>query len=83
MRLDDSDDSVDQAPTSLEPANGTLTVTDCALVTVTGITYFTGEVEFHLCGPFAAGATTLCDSGGVAAGTKPVTARRRPWSPIR
>ena len=56
------------------PANGTLTVTDSALITVDGVTSFTGEVSFHLCGPFAAAATTRCETGGVPAGTKPVTA---------
>jgi hypothetical protein len=56
------------------PPNATLAVTDSATVTVEGVTSFTGSVEFHLCGPFALDATTLCDTGGVAAGTKPVTA---------
>ena len=61
------------APTQI-PASGVLNnVTDTAHVTVDGVASFTGSVTWHLCGPFAAGATTLCDSGGVAAGTKPVT----------
>jgi hypothetical protein len=61
------------SPTTI-PASGTLNVTDSATVTVDGATSFTGEVEFHLCGPFAADATTRCTTGGVAAGTKPLTA---------
>ena len=55
------------------PANATMTVTDSATVTVAGVASFNGSVEFHLCGPFAANATTLCDTGGVAAGSKPLT----------
>jgi len=61
------------SPTSIGAA-ATLLVTDSATVTVTGSTSFTGSVEFHLCGPFAADATTRCDTGGVPAGTKPLTA---------
>ena len=61
------------SPTIIPPT-GTLTVTDTAAVTVEGVTSFTGQVEFHLCGPFAADATTLCESGGVPAGTRPLTA---------
>jgi hypothetical protein len=56
------------------PTTGTLTVTDSAAVTVEGVDSFTGQVEFHLCGPFALDATTRCESGGVPAGTKPLTA---------
>ena len=52
------------------PTTGTLTVTDSAAVTVEGVDSFTGQVEFHLCGPFALDATTRCESGGVPAGTK-------------
>ena len=55
------------------PANGTLAVTDSALVTVTGVPLFSGDVKFRLCGPFADGSTTLCGTGGVAAGTRTLT----------
>ena len=61
------------SPTTI-PANGTLTVSDTAAVTVEGVTSFTGQVEFHLCGPFASDATTLCATGGVSAGTRQLTA---------
>ena len=73
---DDCDDAVDltSAPRLRSPANASLTVTDSALVTVAGVASLTGEVVFHLCGPFASDAMTLCGTGGVLAGTKPVTA---------
>jgi len=62
--------------TTVIPAQGSpaLTVTDDALVTVTGIPSFTGSVTFHLCGPFALASATLCDTGGVDAGSGTVTA---------
>ena len=57
---------------TLIPASGTLSVTDSATVTVTGVTTFSGTVSFHLCGPSA--TQTLCSTGGVAVGAaKPVT----------
>jgi len=51
------------------PADGTLEVKDSALVTVDGADTFDATVSFSLCGPFAADATTVCDTGGVAVGT--------------
>jgi hypothetical protein len=60
------------SPTTI-PAGGTLDVTDSALVTVTGVSTFSGTVSFHLCGPFDVGSSTLCDSGGVDAGSASVT----------
>jgi hypothetical protein len=60
------------SPTSIG-ASASLTVTDSANVTVNGVATFTGSVAFHLCGPFLADATTLCDTGGVDAGSKPLT----------
>jgi len=44
------------------PANAQLSVTDTALVTVSGVSSFDATVSFHLCGPFAASATTLCNN---------------------
>jgi hypothetical protein len=60
-------------PTQI-PANATLTVTDSAAVTVNGVASFTGKVDFFLCGPFAGDAATRCDSGGVPAGSKSLSA---------
>jgi hypothetical protein len=45
-------------------------VTDNASVNVTGVGTWTGTVSFFICGPIATGT---CDTGGVAAGVKPVS----------
>jgi hypothetical protein len=55
------------------PANGTLSVTDTATVTVTGVSSFNGTLTFNLCGPFAALSTTLCGTGGVLISSSSVT----------
>ena len=55
------------------PPSATVTVTDSALLTVEGVDSFTGQLAFHLCGPFALDSTTLCDTGGVPAGSTQVT----------
>jgi hypothetical protein len=67
--------TVPPGPGSVEiPASGVQTVSDSATVTVTGVATWSGTVEFHLCGPFAlTDTTTLCTSGGVAAGSKAVS----------
>jgi hypothetical protein len=49
-----------------DPAAASIAVRDKATVTVTGASSFTGTLSWHLCGPFDAGTTTLCGSGGVA-----------------
>jgi hypothetical protein len=56
-------------------ADGTVDVSDTANVTVTGgaASDFDGTVTFHLCGPFASGTTTLCETGGVDAGSDTVS----------
>jgi hypothetical protein len=56
------------------PANGTQTTSDSALVTVTGIDSFDATLTFHLCGPFAATATTRCGTGGALINTQSITA---------
>jgi hypothetical protein len=56
------------------PANGKLTTSDSALVTVTGIESFDATLTFHLCGPFAANATTRCGTGGALISTQSITA---------
>ena len=51
------------------PANGQVSTSDSALITVTGVDEFTASVTFHLCGPFALGTTTTCDTDGVQIGS--------------
>jgi hypothetical protein len=59
------------------PAGGTLAVHDTAVVHVSGVSSFNSSnannLSFHLCGPFAAGSTTLCGTGGVAVGSQAIT----------
>jgi hypothetical protein len=43
------------------PADATLRVKDSAVVTVTGVDTFSGELTFHLCGPLALNSTSTCD----------------------
>jgi hypothetical protein len=56
-----------------DPADASIAVRDKATVTVSGATSFTGTLSFHLCGPFAAGTTTVCGSGGVAVDSQSIT----------
>ena len=49
---------------------GTVSVEDSALLEVTGTASFTGTLSFNVCGPLASGT---CSTGGVAAGSIPVT----------
>lgn len=56
------------------PASGTLTTSDSALLTVTGIPSFSGTLSFSLCGPLALDSTATCTSGGVAISSQTVTA---------
>lgn len=58
-----------------DPNDATLTVHDDATVTVDGVDTFSGTLSFHLCGPFAAGSATLCDTGGVAVSSQTITAQ--------
>ncbi len=46
--------------------SGSVGVRDHAVVTVSGVTTWAGNVAFSLCGPLATGSTTNCASGGVA-----------------
>jgi hypothetical protein len=51
----------------LSIGTGSVTVRDHAVVTVSGVTTWTGSVAFSLCGPLALSPTTTnCVSGGVA-----------------
>ncbi|GAA2475894.1 hypothetical protein GCM10009858_11600 [Terrabacter carboxydivorans] len=51
------------------PASGTLSVTDSALITVTGIQTFSATLKFFICGPTALDATGSCTTGGDQIGT--------------
>jgi hypothetical protein len=59
---------------SVSIGNGVVTVHDTAAVTVSGISTFSGSLNFHLCGPIATGN---CATGGTAvaakAGVNPIT----------
>ena len=50
------------------PATGTLAVKDTATVNVTGVSSFSGTVQFYLCGPSATSIST-CSSSGTAIGS--------------
>ena len=57
-----------------DPADAAILVKDRAEVIVDGADTFTATLTFHLCGPFAAGSATLCDTGGVLVDTQNLTA---------
>ena len=61
--------SVSSVQIPADPNAASISVTDSALITVSGITSFNATVSFSLCGPYAAASTTTCDSGGVAVGS--------------
>ena len=49
---------------------GTVTASDHAVVTVTGISTWSGSVQFYICGPLAVSPTTTnCATGGDAVGS--------------
>ena len=56
-----------------DPADAAILVRDRAVVDVTGADTFTATLTFHLCGPFPAGSTDLCGTGGVLVGTQNLT----------
>lgn len=51
------------------PASGTLSATDSALITVTGIQTFSATLKFFICGPTTLDATGSCTTGGNQIGT--------------
>jgi len=57
---------------------GRATVSDTAVLSVTGSDTFTGTLDFHLCGPLSNATSNCAGTGGAAinaaAGTNPVTA---------
>jgi hypothetical protein len=56
-----------------DPAEASIQVKDKATVSVTGVNPFAGTLTFHLCGPFAAGSSTLCNTGGVLVDSQNIT----------
>jgi len=59
-------DSNANALPDISIGTGTVAVRDRAALSVTGITTWTGTLQFFICGPITSPA--LCDSGGVSAG---------------
>ncbi len=57
-----------------DPADAAILVKDRAVVDVGGADTFTATLSFNLCGPFAAGSSTLCTTGGVPVQTQNITA---------
>ena len=57
-----------------DPADAAILVKDRAEIIVDGIDTFTATLTFHLCGPFPAGSSDLCGTGGVLVDTQNVTA---------
>jgi hypothetical protein len=51
------------------PASGTLSASDSAKITVTGISAFTATLKFFICGPSALDSTGSCTTGGDQIGT--------------
>src|SRR5262249_8441067 len=75
------------AGTSTEiPANAQVTSSDSALITVTGVSKFSGTVSFSLCGPLASGGSDNCQSGGVPISSTTLTDVSSPqtvaWSSV-
>lgn len=68
--LVDSDDADTLPEAQLGTGSLGVDVTDTAVLTITGISEWAGTVDFYICGPIATG---LCSTGGVAAGSIPVT----------
>ncbi len=56
-----------------DPADAAILVKDRAVLDVTGADTFTATLTFHLCGPFPAGSSDLCGTGGVLVDTQNIT----------
>jgi len=71
--LTDSNDSDTLPEISIEkppqPSGiGQATVTDSAVLDITGTSTWSGKLDFYLCGPTAFDATATCDTGGTKVG---------------
>ncbi len=63
------------------PADARVDVKDKTVLTVTGVSSFTGTLSWHICGPTAANSTATCDTGGVDLGSQNVTTSGTYFSP--
>ena len=61
-----------------DPATARVDVQDKTVITVTGVTTFSGSISWFLCGN---NATTNCDSGGVSVGSQNITTAGTYFSP--
>jgi hypothetical protein len=61
----------------LDPNAAAVTVKDKTVVTVSGVSSFTGSISWHICGPTATSSTQLCDGTtgnvGVDLGSQSIT----------
>jgi hypothetical protein len=68
-----------------DPADAKVDVKDKTVITVTGISSFSGSISWHICGPTAASSTQLCDGTtgnvGVALGSQNITTAGTYYSP--
>ena len=66
-----------------DPNDAKVQVQDQAVLTVSGITSFSGSISYHLCGATASTSTATCDTGGVDVGsTTGITASGTYYSPV-
>jgi len=68
-----------------DPADAKVLVKDKTVITVTGVSSFTGSISWHICGPTASSSTQLCDGTtgnvGVDLGSQSITAAGTYYSP--
>jgi hypothetical protein len=68
-----------------DPADARVDVKDKTVITVTGISSFSGSISWHICGPTATSSTQLCDGTtgnvGVDLGSQNITAAGTYYSP--
>jgi len=68
-----------------DPADAKVDVKDKTVITVSGISSFSGSISWHICGPTLASSTQLCDGTtgnvGVDLGSQNITAAGTYYSP--
>ena len=69
----------------VDPADAKVDVKDKTVITVSGVSTFTGSISWHICGPTAASSTQLCDGTtgnvGVDLGSQGITTAGTYYSP--
>jgi hypothetical protein len=60
------------------PADAAVTVKDKTVITVSGVSSFTGSISWHIC---ESPGSTTCDTGGVAVGSQNITTAGTYYSP--